>query len=184
MGKVEKIIIAVALFSLVFGLVSISDASSDVAVTELSHIFDGGLNWSNDYVASSGNIENRSMTPVRANLDICFYGIASYTGNLELENTGIENITVVVVVCVDSNRTLDKEIALNIEHFRGFRIRTTETVEFDVPCKEGNHEVNATIIIDNITLLANTSYMAHGCMDDIDEEVNEIEEVEDWLKCP
>jgi hypothetical protein len=110
------------------------------------------------------------------------YDMVSYTGYVELENTCDENITVVIVIYVDNNRTLERAVALNIEYFKGFKLRTSETVEFEAPCEEGNHEVHVTVIMDNMSLLGNVSYIAQGCIKDMDEE--EEEEEEDWLQCP
>jgi hypothetical protein len=111
------------------------------------------------------------------------YDMVSYIGYLELENTGDENITVVIVIYVDNNRTLERAVVLNIEYFKGFRLRTSETVEFEAPCDEGNHEVRVTVIADNLSLLGNVSYIAQGCIEDADEEEEVVNE-EDWLGCP
>lgn len=111
------------------------------------------------------------------------YDMVSYTGYVELENTGDTNITVVIVIYVDNNRTLEREVVLNIEYFKGFRLRTSETVKFEAPCEDGKHEVRVTVIVDNMSLLGNVSYIAQGCLEDIDEE-EEIENTEDWLGCP
>jgi hypothetical protein len=113
------------------------------------------------------------------------YDMVSYTGYVELENTGDENITVVIVIYVDSNRILERAVALNIEYFKGFRLRTSETVGFEVPCEEGKHEVRVIVIADNMSLLGNVSYIAQGCIEDIEEEEEEEEINEwDWLGCP
>jgi hypothetical protein len=111
------------------------------------------------------------------------YDMVSYTGYVELENTGDENVSVVVVIYVDNNRTLEREVTLNIEYFKGFRLRTLETVEFEAPCEEGNHEVHVTVIVDNMSLLGNVSYIAQGCIKEEEEEEEEINEG-DWLGCP
>jgi hypothetical protein len=111
------------------------------------------------------------------------YDMVSHTGYVELENTGDENVSVVIVIYVDKNRTLEREVTLNIEYFKGFRLRTSETVEFEAPCEEGNHEVRVTVIVDNMSLLGNVSYISQGCIEDTDEEEEVVNE-EDWLGCP
>jgi hypothetical protein len=114
------------------------------------------------------------------------YDMISYTGAVKLENTGDENITVVVVIYADEYRTHEQAIDLNIEYFKCYRIRTSETVYFEAPCEEGKHEVHVTVIVDNMSLLGNVSYIAQGCIRDMDEEEEETEmeeEVEDWLEC-
>jgi hypothetical protein len=125
---------------------------------------------------------NVSVTNISVN-----YDCISYDGVLDIENIGNENITVVIVIYVDSNRTLERAVALNIKYFKGFRLRTLETVEFEALCEEGNHEVHVTVIADNMLLLGNVSYISQGCIKDIDEEEEEEEEEideEDWLPCP
>jgi hypothetical protein len=149
MGKMNKIIMAIALLAIVFGWISVVQTSACPRITCLDVNYD----------------------------------MVSYTGYVELENTGDENITGVIVIYVDNNRTLDRAVALDIEYCKGFRLRTTETIEFEVPCEEGNHEVHVTVIADNLSLLGNVSYISHGCIEDIDEE-EEVENTEDWLQCP
>jgi hypothetical protein len=149
MGKINKIIIAVALLAIVFGWISVAQACACPRITCLDVNYD----------------------------------MVSYTGYVELENTGDKNITVVIVIYVDSNRTLEREVALNIEYFKGFRLRTSEIVEFEAPCEEGNHEVRVTVIVDNMSLLGNVSYISQGCIEDVDEEEEVVNE-EDWRGCP
>jgi hypothetical protein len=121
---------------------------------------------------------NVSVTNISVN-----YDCISYDGVLDIENIGNENIPVVIVIYVDSNRTLERAVALNIKYFKGFRLRTIETVEFAAPCEEGNHEVHVTVIADNMLLLGNVSYISQGCIKDIDAE-EEVVNTEDWLPCP
>jgi hypothetical protein len=151
MGKIDKIILGMAVFVAALLLVSLAQACASPCITCLDVNYD----------------------------------MVSYTGYVELENTGDENITAVIVIYVDSNKILERAVVLNIEYFKGFRLRTFETVEFEAPCEEGNHEVHVTVIADNMLLLGNVSYISQGCIKDIDveEEEEEIDE-EDWLPCP
>lgn len=109
-----------------------------------------------------------------------YYDCETYEGEIVLENYCDRNITAFVEVYVDDKSILCDNVELNVRYFKGFRIRTHETVYFEAPCEEGKHKVRVTVIVDNISLLGNVSYIAHGCMEDLYEE----EDVEDWLGCP
>lgn len=121
-------------------------------------------------------------------MDLCtIYDGEAVSGYLYLENVGSKNVTVVVDIYIDGNLIAGKEVALNIKCFKGFKLLTRETLEFEVSNEEGLHIITAVVLTGHTTIITSDMYEAFGEVEEEEEEEEEQEEeinVEDWLGCP